>query len=68
MSSNSYNISDDEKELLNEWIKQIEELKKELQMMKEEGQGAAIVSDIASKITRIHTGLHLWKFKNIERG
>ncbi len=67
MNLNNYNISDDERELLNEWIKQIEELKDKLQIMKAEGQCEDIVSDIASKLSRIHTGLNLWKFKNFDR-
>ena len=66
MNSHSYNISDEEKELLNEWIIQIEELKNELQIMKAEGQCEDIVSDIASKLSRIHTGLNLWKFNHLE--
>jgi len=59
------NISKDEKQMLDEWIKQIEELKNELQILKEEQQCEIILSDVVSKLNKIHTGLHLWRYKNI---
>ena len=43
------NIEQVEKQLLEEWIKQIEELKNELQIMKEEGQCQIIISNVVSK-------------------
>jgi hypothetical protein len=61
-------ITQEEIQLLEEWIKQIEELKNDLQMMQKEGQCGIIISDIASKLTKIHTGMQLWKTKNIDKG
>jgi len=60
------NISAEEKQLLDEWIKQIEELKNELQILKKEQQYEIILSNAISKLNKIHTGLHLWRYKNIK--
>ncbi|MDP8906987.1 MAG: hypothetical protein M3M88_05650 [Thermoproteota archaeon] len=65
-SSSRSNISKDEKQLLDEWINQIEELKNELQIFKKEQQCEIILSNAISKLNKIHTGLHLWRYKNIK--
>ena len=65
-SSSRSNISKDEKQLLDEWINQIEELKNELQILKKEQQCEIILSNAISKLNKIHTGLHLWRYKNIK--
>ena len=51
-SNTDNNIAHVEKQLLEEWIKQIEELKNELQIMKEEGQCQIIISNVVSKLTK----------------
>ena len=66
-SNTGNNIEQVEKQLLEEWIEQIEELKNELQIMKEEGQCQIIISNVVSKLTKIHTGMQLWKYKNIDK-
>lgn len=60
-------IPKEEKLLLEEWIKQIEELKNDLEIMKQEGQCGIIISNLASKLSKIHTGFQLWKSKNIDK-
>lgn len=61
-------ISPEEKHLLDEWIKQLEDLKKDLQILQQqEGQYGMVISEIVSKIAKIHTGIHLWKIKNIDK-
>ena len=61
------NLSPEEKQLLEEWILQLEKLKNELQIMEQEGQCGIIISDVASKLAKIHTGIQLWKSKNIDK-
>ena len=61
------NLSPEEKQLLEEWILQLEKLKHELQIMEQEGQCGIIISDVASKLAKIHTGIQLWKSKNIDK-
>ncbi len=64
----NYFITQEEKQLLEEWINQIEELKNEIHIMKQEGQCGIILSEVVSKLTKIHTGMQLWKIKNIDKG
>ena len=67
-TQNSNNISSEEKHLLDEWIKQLEDLKKEIQLLQQqEGQYAIVISEIVSKVSKIHTGIQLWKIKNIDK-
>ena len=61
------NLSPEEKQLLEEWILQLEKLKNDLQIMEREGQCGIIISDVASKLAKIHTGIQLWKSKNIDK-
>ena len=62
------NISSEEKHLLDEWIKQLENLKNDLQLLQQqEGQYGIVISEIVSKISKIHTGIQLWKIKNIDK-
>ena len=61
------NLSPEEKQLLEEWILQLDKLKNELQIMEQEGQCGIIISDVASKLAKIHTGIQLWKSKNIDK-
>jgi len=62
------NISPEEKHLLDEWIKQLENLKNDLQLIQQqEGQYGIVISEIVSKISKIHTGIQLWKIKNIDK-
>ena len=63
-SSSRSNISKDEKQLLDEWINQIEELKNELQILKKEQQCEINLSNAIFKLNNNHTGLHLCKYKN----
>ena len=66
--NNNNKISSEEKHLLDEWIKQLEDLKKELQLLQQqEGQYGIVISEIVSKISKIHTGIQLWKIKNIDK-
>jgi hypothetical protein len=61
------NLSPEEKQLLEEWILQLEKLKNELQILEQEGQCGIIISDVASKLAKIYTGIQLWKSKNIDK-
>ena len=61
------NLSPEEKQLLEEWILQLDKLKNELQIMEQEGQCGIIISDVASKLAKICTGIQLWKSKNIDK-
>jgi hypothetical protein len=67
MNSNfKNNISNEEKMLLEEWINQIEKLKNEIYLLKEEGQCEIILSNVFSKLGKIQTGIQLWKLKNLD--
>ena len=67
--NNNNKIPPEEKYLLDEWIKQLEDLKKELQILQQqqEGQYGIVISEVVSKIAKIHTGIQLWKIKNIDK-